>query len=81
MGTAVLAEDLPDADELEELRGRGKRLRVITTTYLGGTERRAVDELVRRFGADVKIRYEEQSTRLHAKAWLFRRNTGQHRQY
>jgi superfamily II DNA or RNA helicase/HKD family nuclease len=63
-------------DELEELRTRGKRLRVITTTYLGGTERRAVDELVRRFGAEVRIRYEEQSTRLHAKAWLFRRNTG-----
>ena len=55
--------------------GRGKPLRVITTTYVGATERRAVDELVRR-GAEVKISYETRTTRLHAKAWLFRRQTG-----
>jgi superfamily II DNA or RNA helicase/HKD family nuclease len=53
----------------------GRPLRVITTTYVGATERRAVDELVRR-GAQVKISYESRTTRLHAKAWLFRRNTG-----
>ncbi|WP_205761150.1 DEAD/DEAH box helicase [Arthrobacter mobilis] len=61
---------------LEELKERGARIRVITTTYMGATERRAVDELVRRYGAEVRINYETQSTRLHAKAWLFRRNTG-----
>ncbi len=55
---------------------RGVRVRVITTTYMGATERRAVDELVRRYGAEVRISYETQATRLHAKAWLFRRNTG-----
>jgi superfamily II DNA or RNA helicase len=43
---------------------------------VGATERRALDELVRRFGADVRITYETQSTRLHAKAWLFRRRSG-----
>jgi len=43
---------------------------------VGATERRAVDELVRRFGAEVRITYETQATRLHAKAWLFRRNSG-----
>ncbi len=69
-GTRLLAE------QLTALRERGVPLRVITTTYLGGTERRAVDELVRRYGAEVRIRYEEQSTRLHAKAWLFRRDSG-----
>nr|WP_218566421.1 DEAD/DEAH box helicase [Vallicoccus soli] len=62
--------------QLSELRERGVPLRVITTTYVGATERRAVDELVRRFGAEVRINYETQSTRLHAKAWLFRRGTG-----
>jgi superfamily II DNA or RNA helicase/HKD family nuclease len=61
---------------LERLAERGVRLRVITTTYMGATERRAVDELVTRYGAEVKISYESQSTRLHAKAWLFRRRTG-----
>lgn len=61
---------------LEQLRDRGVKLRVITTTYMGATERRAIDELVNRYGAEVKISYETQATRLHAKAWLFRRNTG-----
>jgi superfamily II DNA or RNA helicase/HKD family nuclease len=63
-------------EPLTELRERGVALRVITTTYVGATERRAVDELVRRFGAEVRISYEMQSTRLHAKAWLFRRHSG-----
>ncbi|AEA26229.1 type III restriction protein res subunit [Pseudonocardia dioxanivorans CB1190] len=63
-------------DELGVLRDRGVALRVITTTYMGATEQRAVDELVRRFGATVRINYASATTRLHAKAWLFRRGTG-----
>jgi superfamily II DNA or RNA helicase/HKD family nuclease len=66
---------------LEQLRDRGVRLRVITTTYMGATERRAIDHLVQRYGAQVKISYETHSTRLHAKAWLFRRNSGFHTAY
>lgn len=61
---------------LTELRQRGIPLRVITTTYIGATERRALNELVVRFGAEVRISYETQSTRLHAKAWLLRRSSG-----
>ena len=53
----------------------GRRLRVITTTYVGATERRAVDRLVEA-GAEVKVSYETRTTRLHAKAWLFERGTG-----
>jgi superfamily II DNA or RNA helicase/HKD family nuclease len=62
-------------DPLQELCRRGIPVHVITTTYVGATERRAVDELVR-IGAEVKVSYETQRTRLHAKAWLFHRNTG-----
>ncbi|EGD40917.1 putative helicase [Nocardioidaceae bacterium Broad-1] len=61
--------------ELRRLRDRGGRLRVITTTYTGSTERDALDRLVRDFGAQVKVQYDAQRTRLHAKAWMFRRNT------
>lgn len=61
---------------LAQLKERGASLLVITTTYMGGTERRAIDELVNRYGAEVKISYETQATRLHAKAWLFRRDSG-----
>ena len=62
--------------ELKRLRDRRRPLRVVTTTYMGATERRALDRLVREFGAEVKIQYDAKRTRLHAKAWLFRRNTG-----
>ncbi|PVE10518.1 DUF3427 domain-containing protein [Streptomyces scopuliridis] len=55
---------------------RGVPIRVITTTYIGATERRALDRLVQEFGAEVKVNYELRSTRLHAKAWLFRRSSG-----
>ena len=62
--------------ELAERRERGVPLRVLTTTYMGATDRTALDRLVRDFGAEVRVNYETQSTRLHAKAWLFRRNSG-----
>ncbi len=64
------------ADELDALRDRGIPFRVITTTYVAATEQRAVDELVRRYGAEVRISYETRTTRLHAKAWLFHRESG-----
>jgi superfamily II DNA or RNA helicase len=67
--------------QLNELRRRGITLRVITTTYLGATDARALDALVNEFGADVRINYETDRTRLHAKAWLLRRNTGFHTAY
>ncbi|WP_380166895.1 phospholipase D-like domain-containing protein [Jannaschia sp. R86511] len=63
-------------DQLKELKQRGVPLRVLTTTYMGATDRTALDRLVRDFGAEVKVNYETQSTRLHAKAWLFRRHSG-----
>ena len=53
----------------------GGSLRVITTTYMGATDRRAIDRL-RELGAQVRVTYETKNTRLHAKAWLFHRKTG-----
>lgn len=64
------------APQLNILKKRGIPFRVITTTYMGATDRKAVDKLVKEYGAQVKISYEKNSTRLHAKAWLFHRNTG-----
>lgn len=63
-------------DELSELKRRNVTLRVITTTYLGATDARALDELVNAYGAEVRINYEINRTRLHAKAWMLGRNTG-----
>jgi superfamily II DNA or RNA helicase/HKD family nuclease len=63
-------------DSLRAAKDRGVPIRVITTTYIGATDRHALDRLVREFDAEVKVNYEIRSTRLHAKAWLFRRDTG-----
>jgi superfamily II DNA or RNA helicase/HKD family nuclease len=62
--------------ELRRAKEAGIPFRVITTTYVGATERAAIDRLVREFGAEVKVQYDALRTRLHAKAWLFRRATG-----
>ncbi|WP_029433141.1 DUF3427 domain-containing protein [Blastococcus sp. URHD0036] len=62
-------------DAVRRLVARGGRLRVITTTYMGATDQRALDRLVE-LGAEVKVSYETRTTRLHAKAWLFHRSTG-----
>lgn len=69
-GLRILEKSLASAHD------RGVPIRVLTTTYIGATERRALDRLVRDFGAEVKVNYELRSTRLHAKAWLFRRDSG-----
>ncbi|MEO8195740.1 MAG: DEAD/DEAH box helicase family protein, partial [Thermoanaerobaculia bacterium] len=61
--------------QLKEHCENGRRLRVITTVFTGSTERKALDWLTS-LGAEVKVSYDTQSTRLHAKAWMFRRETG-----
>src|SRR4051812_22445396 len=62
-------------EALAGVAARGGRVRVITTTYMGATQRRAVDELVR-LGADVRVAFDARMTKLHAKAWLLERESG-----
>lgn len=62
--------------QLKGLAKAERRFRVITTTYLGSTERQTLDRLVNDYGAEVMVQYDALRTRLHAKAWLFRRATG-----
>lgn len=56
-------------------RRGGSALRVITTAYMRATERRALDAL-REMGADLRVSYDTDKTRLHAKAWLLHRDSG-----
>ena len=53
----------------------GGELRVLSTVYLGATDRRALDWLAER-GAQVRVSADTRRTRLHAKAWLFHRRSG-----
>jgi superfamily II DNA or RNA helicase len=64
-------------NELREFLGRGpqNQVRVMTTTYLGASEPEAIEKLLE-LGAHVKVSYESRRTRLHAKAWLFHRDSG-----
>jgi len=62
-------------DSLAEVVDRGGRVRVITTTYMGATEKRAVDELFA-LGAHIKVALDARTTKLHAKAWLLERGSG-----
>ncbi|GAA1685699.1 DEAD/DEAH box helicase [Nonomuraea maheshkhaliensis] len=68
-GVRVLAE------AIEEFLQRGGRLRVVTTTYIGATDRLALDRLAA-MGAEIRVSYDTRMTRLHAKAWLFHRHNG-----
>ncbi|MBC7543567.1 MAG: DEAD/DEAH box helicase family protein, partial [Candidatus Sericytochromatia bacterium] len=60
---------------LQQHCNQGKRLRIITTTYMGVTDLRALTKL-QELGAEIRISYDRRHTRLHAKAWLFNRNSG-----
>jgi HKD family nuclease len=53
-----------------------RRIRILTTTYTGATEVRALDELARLPGCEVRVSLDGRRTRLHAKAWIFHRRTG-----
>jgi len=53
----------------------GRELRILTTTYTGSTEARALEALSE-LGAKIRVSYDTSTTRLHAKAWLFHRASG-----
>lgn len=65
----------PLLDDLRRHIQSGRSLRVLTTVFTGSTEIQAL-EVLESIGAQIRISYDTTSTRLHAKAWLFHRESG-----
>ena len=62
--------------QLKEFTNRGGLLKVITTTYMQATDYEAVIQLASLKNTEIKITYDVTSERLHAKAYIFLRETG-----
>lgn len=67
--------------ELKRLTGTGRKLKVITSTYMAATEYKAIKSLAQLPNTEIKISYNSNIDRLHAKAYIFLRDTKFHTAY
>ena len=70
-GLRLILKDLEDFTSK-----RGKTLEVITTTYMGASDAKCIVDLNALPNSTVKISYDTAKTRLHAKSYIFLRDTG-----
>ena len=75
-GVRILLDDLKKFCNRE-----GTRLRIITTTYCGATQAKAIEQLAALPNTEIRISYNTDIERLHAKSYIFVRNSGMNTAY
>ena len=75
-GVRILLDDLKKFCSRE-----GTRLRIITTTYCGATQAKAIEQLAALPNTEIMISYNTDIERLHAKSYIFVRNSGMNTAY
>ena len=75
-GVRILLDDLKKFCSRE-----GSKLRIITTTYCGATQAKAIEQLAKLPNTEIRISYNTDIERLHAKAYIFVRNSGMNTAY
>lgn len=75
-GVRKIADLLDKTSSLDAKGETSCKIRILTTTYTGATEAKAIDYLANMPGVELKISLDGRRTRLHAKAWIFKRRTG-----
>ena len=75
-GVRILIDDLKKFCDRE-----GTKLRIITTTYCGATQGKAIEQLAALPNTEIRISYNTDIERLHAKSYIFVRNSGMNTAY
>ncbi|MFA5017059.1 MAG: DUF3427 domain-containing protein [Methylobacter sp.] len=75
-GVRKIIDVLKQATAIDATGKSRTKFRILTTTYIGATDAKAVNALAELPNVELRISLDGRRTRLHAKAWIFNRNSG-----